>query len=324
MSEEPGTYTTGRAIAEAQVKDARRVILYRPHINEVVRHVAATLLLQQIYFRWIRNGSKPFYKFRAPCGHDRYRLGDSWEEELSLGSSAFVTARKKIATKITKGVSKTAVLAGEGLKSLVIYWTDSNRMTWYQINAPLYHKLIEDVYACPEPEAESLGNGRSSDYIGNGRTDDPLSSEMNTEMIPEAAEPDVGTSGGDEPAPIISFQDWANKIEQSSNRAATVVGMACALIPTYHPPPGDRNVYGRAGGAAKACKGWKLLAGEVWDLSKRPTIDDPFDYITKVAQAKQARTHSGPRYGSYETKPSAPALDVSQVAVVVPLLEGDA
>ena len=85
-----------------------------------------------------------------------YREGDSWTEELGFTGSEFDTAIKSIGTKITKGVSREAALAGTGIKSLVIYWTDSNRVTWYELNQSLFDMMTDPLYGDgPQQKANS-------------------------------------------------------------------------------------------------------------------------------------------------------------------------
>ena len=56
------------------------VILYRKELNDITGGVTSTILLQQISYWWVKSGRKPFYKFIEPCGHERYKQGDSWVE----------------------------------------------------------------------------------------------------------------------------------------------------------------------------------------------------------------------------------------------------
>ena len=115
--------------------DDRSRILYRPSYNLITGSVEGSIFLQQVWYLWNINGRKPFYKYLSPCKAKAYREGDSWEENLGFVPKG---ARDAIATKITKGVDKS-----EAYKtSIVIYWTDSNRMTWYQV-APLAGAWIE-------------------------------------------------------------------------------------------------------------------------------------------------------------------------------------
>lgn len=139
--------------------DDRLSIPYRPKVNKITGGIISTILLQQIEFYWTVNGNKPFYKFAAPCSHELYREGDSWYEELDLGRSEYEAARDKIATKIKQRVSKKAARSYKDENGrlqkpnhLVLYWTDSSLVTWYEFNTDLmnaytliiYHGFTED------------------------------------------------------------------------------------------------------------------------------------------------------------------------------------
>ena len=156
----------GRAIAQAQATDRKHSIPYRPQYNLITGQVTATILLQQIGYWWHITGRKPFYKFRAPCEHEKYREGDSWTEEIGMTIYEFDGALKTIGTKITKGVSKTEALAS----SLVIYWTDSDRVTWYQLNEDLFYAAVYCAYNAPQllestPLPNLLGKLEKSAYL---------------------------------------------------------------------------------------------------------------------------------------------------------------
>jgi hypothetical protein len=66
---------------------AGHAIPYRPCWNLLTGSPLASILLQQIAFRWQRHGRKPFYKYAAPC--DSTRLGESWQEELGFSLVQF-------------------------------------------------------------------------------------------------------------------------------------------------------------------------------------------------------------------------------------------
>ena len=133
----------GHAIALSQAQDQAKSIPYRPQYNRITGSVTASVVLQQINYWWHVKGRQPFYKFQSPCKHEKYREGDSWAEELGVGTTAFTNALKAIdAAKVTKGKSKTELHRGH----LVIYWTDSNRMTWYQLNEDLFAYAIYLAY----------------------------------------------------------------------------------------------------------------------------------------------------------------------------------
>lgn len=130
--------------------DDRESLLYRPRLRTLTGSVTATILLSQIMWRASKNGWKPFYKFKEPCNHPQYREGDSWEEEIGFSRREFDTALSKIGTKATKGVTVESVLAGHEAKNLVVFWTDSQRVTWYALNTDLLGLLLEQVYESQE------------------------------------------------------------------------------------------------------------------------------------------------------------------------------
>ena len=149
----------GRAIAQSQAQDQSKSIPYRPQYNKITGSVTATIVLQQINYWWHIQHRRPFYKFKSPCTHEKYREGDSWTEELGIGTTAFNNALKAIgAAKITKGTSKTELLRNH----LVIYWTDRDRMTWYQINEDMFAYAVYLAYCDPE----LLCNGWVVTYLG--------------------------------------------------------------------------------------------------------------------------------------------------------------
>lgn len=149
----------------SMLAEDERTISYRPQFAVLTDSAMAAILLQQMLFRWERKGQQPFYKFKEPCKQKLYIEGDSWCEELEWNPAEFDSALKIIGTKITKGVKKQAILDTElpvreaveddkafytrlqaALRCVILYWTDSNRVTWYQLNVSLLGKLINQVY----------------------------------------------------------------------------------------------------------------------------------------------------------------------------------
>ena len=120
-----------------------RAISYRPELVEIAGSVTSAILLQQITYWAARSEWRAFFKFRAPCAHDDYRPGDSWCEELKFSGNEFDSALKKIGTKITKGKSKATALDN----SLLIYWTDSSRKTWFLLNWRSLEERLGEVYS---------------------------------------------------------------------------------------------------------------------------------------------------------------------------------
>ena len=136
----------GKSILDSQVSDRERCIPYRPEYNFITGCVEASILLQQMYYWWVKNERAAFYKFNEPCKSIHYREGDSWMEEVGFTRDQFIKARDSIAIKISKGVSKTKALE----ISPVIYWTDSNRVTWYEVSEKLLYRLVYCVYRCKD------------------------------------------------------------------------------------------------------------------------------------------------------------------------------
>jgi hypothetical protein len=142
--------------AQELLRKETQSIVYWPLLQRVAGSVTAAILLQQIFHWHEVAGGQPFYKFRDECDHELYRPGDSWMEELAFSRTEFETARNKIATKVKRGTSKTQAREN----SLVIYWTDSERLTWYDVNHELLlerlTEAVEEVEKVEEMEASIL------------------------------------------------------------------------------------------------------------------------------------------------------------------------
>lgn len=129
--------------ALAFIRDDRNIITYRPRWNSVTGSVNATILLQQIIYRW---RGKPFYKFSDVCVHPDYRPGDSWREELGMGRYEFYNARSQIASKTSRNTMNE--------ETLVSYWVDGYRRTWYILNETLLIQKLQHIYPMPQQSEE--------------------------------------------------------------------------------------------------------------------------------------------------------------------------
>lgn len=118
--------------------------MYRPELNKITGSIAGTILLQQICYWFDKRGGKPFYKFKEPCSHDAYKEGDSWCEELGITREIFDSAIGKIGFK--KGTPPKYQEIKSENEAIVIYWTDSQRLTWYTVNPALLGKALNTVY----------------------------------------------------------------------------------------------------------------------------------------------------------------------------------
>lgn len=142
-------------------------IPYRPWIAKIIWVIPAILLQQITYRSW----NWKFYKFTEPSKHELYREWDSWCEELWMKVDMFTDNLKKIGYKLwkTKNIIKKE-------DALVIYYTDSNRVTRYELQEHNSDKLLSIVYS-----TDSLVNGKSPDTKENGNYPDTIPTENTTE-----------------------------------------------------------------------------------------------------------------------------------------------
>lgn len=162
----------------AQLADAHRMIAYHPEWGQFTGSVTATILLQQINFRWDQNGQKQFYKFREPCPNAYYKTGDSWIEELGFGVYEFDAAIKKIGQKVSAARRAKQPNLDQHDKP-VEYWIDESHRTWYRIHAQNFLKLLATIYdispletdappeqspKLPEKTPEALPNKATTPY----------------------------------------------------------------------------------------------------------------------------------------------------------------
>jgi hypothetical protein len=126
---------------------------YYPKLNAVTGSVTATLLLCQINYWWHAMGRKPFYKFAAPCQHPYYKPGDSWQEELGFTRREYEGALKRIAIKIGTDDDKRQHLDS----ALVFYWTDGNRMTHWELNEPVFNRVLDEILT-PDVQTANVQN----------------------------------------------------------------------------------------------------------------------------------------------------------------------
>lgn len=143
------------------LEEDSNIVAYRPAFARMTNNVLAAILLEKTIQLYEANENSAFYKFREMCSHDLYTPGGSWCEELEISKSAFDHALKLIGTKVTTGVSKSDLLAtrcpvreageshsayakryADAVSKLVLYWTDSYRLTWYVVNTDLLGELM--------------------------------------------------------------------------------------------------------------------------------------------------------------------------------------
>lgn len=176
---------------------SERSIPYRPKLKAYFGSTNAAILLQQIWFHFKNKKYQPFYKFLEPCGHELYREGDSWFEELEFSAEEISGALKKISIRINAGTPKS-----EAYKNgIVIRWVDKKHVTWYDMNLLNFAGLIAMLYKDAKPDLsvyitklENMVyqiNDDSWFSIETGNHGLYSSTESPTENTTDTVEPDV-------------------------------------------------------------------------------------------------------------------------------------
>jgi len=117
----------------------KSLIIYRPRLNQITGSVLSSILLHQIIY-WAYKSNNLFYKFKEPCNHKLYKPGDSWTEELGFTRWEYETALKRIAEKYNPKNEEIPT------DSIVIYYTDIRRLTWYSVNWNKLNTAIEETF----------------------------------------------------------------------------------------------------------------------------------------------------------------------------------
>lgn len=115
---------------------------FRPKFKQIFGSTNAAIFIERVRHWFEENHYEPFYKFFEPCSHELYREGDSWLEELGFSYEEASTVLKKIGTKITRGKSKNEAMK----EGILLYWTDSNRVTWYFLNLINFAAKVHAAY----------------------------------------------------------------------------------------------------------------------------------------------------------------------------------
>lgn len=128
-----------------------KTICYYPELVQITGSINAALMMAQLEFWFKVTGNKPFYKFLEPCGHELYKEGDSWAEELGMTGSEVRTAFKRIGT-IYK--SKRAFTESQDIfkgKPYASYYDRIRKTTYYLRNVEKVKQMMPDgtsVEAC--------------------------------------------------------------------------------------------------------------------------------------------------------------------------------
>ena len=121
-----------------------RTICYYPELVQKTGSINAALMMAQLEFWFKVTEGKPFYKFLEPCGHELYKAGDSWAEELGMTSSEIRSAFKRIGT-IYK--SKRAFMESQDVfkgKPYASYYDRIRKTTYYLRNTEKAQQMMPD------------------------------------------------------------------------------------------------------------------------------------------------------------------------------------
>jgi len=133
-------------LARKIIEGDSRKISYRPDWKDMTGSVHATILLQQVFFRWNGSDHKPFYKFFSPVeSHPRYKPGDSWCEELGFTVYELRGALKLIGRRLSKEEVKTLQTSLDG--AFFGYFQDQKHLTWHYFNEDYFNRRLVEHYA---------------------------------------------------------------------------------------------------------------------------------------------------------------------------------
>ncbi|MEM6530122.1 MAG: hypothetical protein AAF653_17610 [Chloroflexota bacterium] len=134
-------------------KSSADFIFYRPDFERLTGCVKSALLLERIRFLFLNvKGGNEFYKFDAPCSHPKCNKNDTWADELNASRHQIGRLRRKIATEVKSGDSKTDLMQVEDeqgnlhpVNRIVLYWRDSYRKTTYWLNTELLKRHLSRI-----------------------------------------------------------------------------------------------------------------------------------------------------------------------------------
>lgn len=121
-----------------------KTICYYPELVQRTGSINAALMMAQLEFWFKVTEGRPFYKFLEPCGHELYKEGDSWSEELGMTGSEVRTAFKRIGT-IYK--SKRAFKESQDVfkgKPYASYYDRIRKTTYYLRNVEKVKQMMPD------------------------------------------------------------------------------------------------------------------------------------------------------------------------------------
>jgi hypothetical protein len=87
----------GIPLSQSQPNPTQTYLKYRVDSAKKFNQV----ILEDRLEYWFSKAPQGFWKFIEPCGHNDYRIGDSWAEELGINFRAFKESFLKIGVHYT-------------------------------------------------------------------------------------------------------------------------------------------------------------------------------------------------------------------------------
>ena len=167
----------------------RNIIPYIKELRPIAGSIMAVILWQQLDY-WFSKSPKHFYKFLSPpqTDHEKYRIGDSWTEELGFSEKEFRNAFDKIGARhISKGAfnSTENPFIKDGKEMFFCSYHDKiKRMTFYFRNHKFADKVLDKLV-----KSKTYNEKVQGEFIGAGERNlenaPKGSSTIRTETIPE-------------------------------------------------------------------------------------------------------------------------------------------
>ena len=185
-----GTFSLEKTMSIRSIlAEDSKLVTYRPSLRKLIPSVTGVILFQQILYWYEKQGQK-FYKFTSPCGHELYKEGDSWEEEIAFSAKEIRTALDSFAFKCGK---KNKELLGDAYKeakanALVLYYTDANRVTWYSMNCEVVEKALRGIYLINSHRSNIKESDQSAITL-NTETTAETTTNNNTEEMKQNSKP---------------------------------------------------------------------------------------------------------------------------------------
>lgn len=159
-----------------------RGLRYLPRLNPYTGSVNATIFLLRSVHWWNYVGRRPFWKFFGPCSHALYRAGDSWQEDLGFTRAETESALEKVGSKVKQGTSRAEILEIGGIRSTLIYWTERDHRTYFEVNEIQLWQVVIQAYLYSEIEHQ-LSNATFKQQSSDAENQQSTSNAENQQQI---------------------------------------------------------------------------------------------------------------------------------------------